>query len=750
MRTTTRWFSALAVLVLACTSPKTDHEAARHSAGGASASAAPVDPAEPVEDRQEAAELQAAFVMAKAREQDLTFDTLSARHSPPFLAKHGLEVRKAAHYEEFAKTFALSDAERAKLDQLGFVVVPARKPGGAGPVDLYYRVFAADLPVFVSADSVLHAWHRSYDAILQSTELETMFDRMSGLLEAIERAIDKSEPGAEDARVYVQVARALLLGESEQAPARSKEVEALVAAVRAEQRATVQFMGNPVDIDFSQFKPRGHYTAREPLERYFRAMSWLGLVDLRLVDELVDVKREEAAARALVSALSRSGRKSAYEAFERFYRAHVGRPNALSPVDLAGICEQAGAPGCAGAKAAQVDLKQHYLAQGAASYGGAANQQTVSLRLLPKRFAYDAWVTAKLTSPRLPSVVFRDPETSVTSVSARLMASPFDVAFALGSERALTQLEGEGSKPYGRFLSQHLAATRATMLEHSPVELDATLYNRWLAGLMAAAKTDVREELPRVMQTAAWHDHKLETVLASWAELRHDTVLMVEQSGGTLGCQYPKGYVEPVPELYRQLAKAASELAALYADEKDSARARTITAWSKHYGDVMQRLARLSEQQLRGEPMNAADLAFMNRTVDQHAVSSYLGDRSYDGWYPALFYSADWTNESRAKVGTPSGPHPHSEGGESEPIVVDVHTDTDHNLALQVATGHPELMIVAIDQGGDLSLYGGPVASFYSFEQPSNARMTDREWKAAIRNHELPSRPAFARGYRAE
>jgi hypothetical protein len=140
----------------------------------------------------------------------------------------------------------------------------------------------------------------------------------------------------------------------------------------------------------------------------------------------------------------------------------------------------------------------------------------------------------------------------------------------------------------------------------------------------------------------------------------------------------------------------------------------------------------------------------MNRTVDQHAVSPYLGDRSYDGWYPALFYSADWTNESRAKVGTPSGPHPHNEGGESEPIVGDVHTDAEHELALQVATGYPELMIVAIDQGDDVSLYGGPVSSFYSFEQPSSARMTDYEWRATVRGHKQPSRPAFARGYRAE
>jgi len=38
--------------------------------------------------------------------------------------------------------------------------------GAATCVDLYYRTYRRDLPVFVSADSILHARHRSYDSIL--------------------------------------------------------------------------------------------------------------------------------------------------------------------------------------------------------------------------------------------------------------------------------------------------------------------------------------------------------------------------------------------------------------------------------------------------------------------------------------------------------------------------------------------------------------------------------------------------------
>jgi hypothetical protein len=89
-------------------------------------------------------------------------------------------------------------------------------------------------------------------------------------------------------------------------------------------------------------------------------------------------------------------------------------------------------------------------------------------------------------------------------------------------------------------------------------------------------------------------------------------------------------------------------------------------------------------------------------------------------------------------------------GGESEPIVVDVHTDAEHGKVLEVGTGHPELLVVVVDQGDDVAVYGGPVSSFYAFERPVTERMTDQQWSKAIQDHALPSRPAFARGYRAE
>jgi hypothetical protein len=331
------------------------------------------------------------------------------------------------------------------------------------------------------------------------------------------------------------------------------------------------------------------------------------------------------------------------------------------------------------------------------------------------------------------------------------MASPYDVAFAMGSDRALPRLRDEMDEPYAAALPGRLAAARRTMHAVVPTELDETIYNHWLAALVTVGSTDVDERLPRVMRTAAWHDHRLETLLASWAELRHDTVLVVEQTEAFFGCQYPQGYVEPLPELYRQLDQATAHVVEIYerGPFRDSFAGRTVPEWGEHFRQTMQRLARLSEQQLRGEPMSAEDLAFMNHTVDRHADDGYGGTRNYDGWYPALYWNLGWTLEPREERGL-GGTYPHLVGGESEPIVVDVHTDAEHGKVLEVGTGHPELLVVVVDQGDDVAVYGGPVSSFYAFERPVTERMTDQQWSKAIQDHALPSRPAFARGYRAE
>src|SRR6185436_1491987 len=64
--------------------------------------------------------------------------------------------------------------------------------------------------------------------------------------------------------------------------------------------------------------------------------------------------------------------------------------------------------------------------------------------------------------------------------------------------------------------------------------------------------------LPAVARTEAWGRRVLNTQLASWAQLRHDTILYVKQSYTTgAACEFPEAYVDPYPAFYARLAAYA-------------------------------------------------------------------------------------------------------------------------------------------------------------------------------------------------
>ena len=75
-------------------------------------------------------------------------------------------------------------------------------------------------------------------------------------------------------------------------------------------------------------------------------------------------------------------------------------------------------------------------------------------------------------------------------------------------------------------------------------------------------------------------------------------------------------------------------------------------------------------------------------------------------------------------------------GGHGHPPV-----DPNGPQFLEVATGDAELMVIAIDNGGDAAVYVGPVASYYEFASPQ--RLTDEAWQGLIYDGKAPAPPAW-------
>lgn len=53
--------------------------------------------------------------------------------------------------------------------------------------DMFYRIYKRDLPVLITTDAILHAWHRSYDAILVKPDLALFPHILNTILSSISR-----------------------------------------------------------------------------------------------------------------------------------------------------------------------------------------------------------------------------------------------------------------------------------------------------------------------------------------------------------------------------------------------------------------------------------------------------------------------------------------------------------------------------------------------------------------------------------
>ncbi|PIY32298.1 MAG: hypothetical protein COZ07_06205, partial [Candidatus Infernicultor aquiphilus] len=217
--------------------------------------------------------------------------------------------------------------------------------------------------------------------------------------------------------------------------------------------------------------------------------------------------------------------------------------------------------------------------------------ETKGFRLMGQRFTLDSYLFSEMVSPysgeysglKLPLPTDEKPFTFTwedsyapdrknrpfTWVKTEVKACPppatrevrgfprgLDLMALLGSERAKDILESSGDTQYTDY-EKKFSELKKEVDSLSQADWYKNLYLNWLLVLKALG-IKFGEGYPTFMQTIAWQDKELNTALASWTELRHDTLLYVKQSytmaerGGMFEPPVV-GYVEPLPEFYARL-----------------------------------------------------------------------------------------------------------------------------------------------------------------------------------------------------
>jgi hypothetical protein len=220
-------------------------------------------------------------------------------------------------------------------------------------------------------------------------------------------------------------------------------------------------------------------------------------------------------------------------------------------------------------------------------------------------------------------------------------------------------------------------------------------------------------------RTEAWGRRLLNTQLASWAQLRHDTILYAKQSyTGGATCDFPDGYVDPYPGFYAAIVAFAARGQELMASSElvipSSSPASFIGSYFEQLKSVAGELQGIAEHQRSGAELTPEMLAFINEAV---VVQTYCGGGSFDsGWYRRLFLIPGTAIES-------------------DPVVADVHTQpTDEGGAnvghvLHVGTGDPRLMVVVTEGCNGPRAYAGLASSYREKITDNFERLTDDQWE---------------------
>lgn len=683
-----------------------------------------------------------AFAADLAKDRPADADSFRARWQPRYLAALPYDPAQAVNLSLIqASPLKLVQNELNVLAQRGFALSPRQQFGTF--FQGYAAIYASHLPLFVSADSVLHAVHRSYDKILMAIESGVLIGALDQLLVEMQKGLSAAQAAGWSAETvadvdeYLAVGRGLLGSAATAAPVAggsAARIDALIKlATQGRGLSPVQLFGQDRDLDFSQFTLRGHYDtggSNPALERYFRASMWLGRTDLPLLSyEKTGVKfhrRPFAAALLMADLASPAPASVPWTTLDQTLRAFVGESDNMAPPDVALLRAKAGA-------ATSRDLLSRtdgQLAQAIVD-GGVGIQRIASqilyvgpenegmpldrtFLLLGQRFIIDSQVLSNVVYDR------------VLGPSLRLMPSPLDVAFAaLGNDRAVDLLSNE-LKTYGNYPAA-LHDARRLVDAHEPAFWQQSLYGGWLSALRALsppadASSPATTKLPAVASTEAWARRLLQTQLASWAELRHDTLLYAKQSyTGVPACEFPDAYVEPMPAVWQALSTFGKRGAALAQSlglaEKGLP---SVASYFDSLASTTAMLKDMADRQIAGEPFTADQMTFINQAVELKTVSVVCTQvQRPAGWYPQLFFAPETASER-------------------DTLVADVHTqpgDEAGNIVgkvLHVGTGFPRLMVTTFETCSGPRAYAGVVSSYLEQVTTNFDRLNDQRWSSGL------------------
>lgn len=617
------------------------------------------------------------------------------------------------YLERVERRFTLTADERDVLLRNGFVVPDRLEAPSYGHA--YHLVHEAELPVYVSSDSMLYALGALHAPFVAHVEQHTLAPMLQRTLERMHAelagaAATMPADSAADVDLFLTVARSLLeRDEGAVAPALGPQraIDDLVNAARAATRRSERFLfGRARVMDFTAYEPRGHHLRSRELSRYFRASTWLSQVEFNVVSRgcrsshpgpTVDPRetpREALTALALLEVAERAGAMEALARIDQALTILQGRREDLTVAQLATMRDVVRVS----------DLRAPDTFERIASIARNQPRRTLAVHPLPEGVT-ELPIVASLLGGRVRPGDPLPQGLVAPAVPGRAVPTAAEAAYAIGFDRARVWLDAPlGEHPE---LEQNVGRMRGAVRDTVGGNDLLSNWFRALEGVGAAAPG----RRPGFMGTDAFADLRLNTVIAAYGQYLRRDEPRPDRPATAMGCRIPTGWVDPTPETYGAVAMYADRALALGRSAfawrtsaagdlqaRDAAFLRAFDTLSR----VSRALARFAEDELEGRVPGDAQVSLLSAVAELEEGPSD-GEARFEGWYYHLFPSVEAALE-RADFAAEWGAAPASPA------------------RTWIGAGAPRLGLFVIDNGGHPFVAAGPVSRAWEVTAPPGAR----------------------------
>jgi hypothetical protein len=645
-----------------------------------------------------------------------------------YVGRNGIQL---ANVENIVNMFQFTNLSKdfiSMIDKNNFAIVPTDK------IQLFHIYEENDyhqVPNFITTDLYLQLYHMYFSYLLKSLEENKFIPNIAELSqgisdEAMKVALstkdEKIKSTAEFTSVFYAIPYYILTGKRKPIPLKYKDMfDEEIANINSEADAESNFLEyKGVYFPYSLFKPRGHYTRNETLQKYFKAMMWLQTASFcRETPE--QLKRT-----VFMAHLLNTGKISQNQSLMKLYNSVyepivflIGEPDNLSINDIVSYLNKNNLTDLSSAMQpsmlSKVDAELKTIVKDRNK-----NKPKIQIscsdkiNFMPQRYLFDNEILQELVD--------------IKPNAKRAYPKGLDVFAALGNKTAEDILLNE-YKEKDNWDEYPSELNKLQKKFKKSFNWNTTVYNKWIAGLLTMQKKEAN--YPAFMQTDMWDRKNLNTSLASWADLKHDAILYGEQpsgaecGGGGPPSPYTIGYVEPNINFWNSMI----ELLNLTEDvlKKNDLLTKDISSKSKQLKENAQFLLSASEKELKKQKLSEQEyntIETLGASAEYFTLSIVEPEKNLENWENV------------------QGPD------KSIAVVADVYTRNipgcDKNGILHESVGNVNEIYVVVEIEGYLYLTKGSTFSYYEFVQPLNTRLTDEEWQKILETKkDLPKIPQW-------